>query len=126
MAARPVRRGALLLLLLIGAQAQAGARTAIIDVAVGCASSAVRHRQLHRHKRCHMARQKVLSLGPEGVVAKQLLYIAPCRYEPSGLHFARGSIFQLQRFLASTRQMIWMNMSLTLMTVLKPNLEPRR
>ena len=66
MAARPVRRVALLLLLLIGAQAQAGARTDIIDVAVVCA---VRRRQVlhHRHtvradcvaKRCYRWGQKV-------------------------------------------------------------------
>jgi hypothetical protein len=57
-AARPVRRVALLLLLLIGAQAQAGARTDIIDVAVVCA---VRRRQvLHCvAKRCYRWGQKV-------------------------------------------------------------------
>lgn len=46
-AARPVRRVALLLLLLIGAQAQAGARTDIIDVAVVCA---VRRRHVLHHR----------------------------------------------------------------------------
>ena len=80
-AAHLVRRVALLLLLLIGAQAQAGARTDIIDVAVVCA---VRRRQVLHHrptgvaKRCYRWGQKVsfqnsyCTLPPVGISLRAL------------------------------------------------------
>ena len=93
MAARLVRRVALLLLLLllIGAQAQAGARTDIIDVAVVCA---VRRRQVlhHRHtvradcvaKRCYRWGQKVSSRNSP-------LVFVHCPLSRSGICQARAA-----------------------------------